>query len=93
MTIFVPLPPFWHMAKFVNLVTKCEVKNDDKSAGYQVSVPDLPGCAITEKSIDLGMVSVTKAIQSHLAILAEYGEKVPNAKGLDNHRKNYLFGQ
>jgi len=66
-------------------------KNDDKNTGYQVSVPDLPGCAITEKSIDLGMEKITKAIQSHLAILAEYGERVPNGKGLDSHRKNYIL--
>lgn len=64
---------------------------DDKSADYQVSVPDLPGCAITEKTIDLGMEEITKSIKSHLAILAEYGEKVPSAKGLESHRKNYIL--
>lgn len=63
----------------------------DKSTAYQVSVPDLPGCQITEKTIDLGMDEVTKAIQSHLAILAEYGEKVPNAQGLEHHRKIYIL--
>jgi predicted RNase H-like HicB family nuclease len=63
----------------------------EKSSDYQVSVPDLPGCAISAKTIDLGMEDVTKAIKSHLAILAEYGEKVPNAKGLDSHRKNYIL--
>jgi predicted RNase H-like HicB family nuclease len=64
---------------------------DDKKSDYQVSVPDLPGCAITEKTIDLGMEEITKAIKSHLAILAEYGEKVPNAKGLERHRQNYIL--
>jgi predicted RNase H-like HicB family nuclease len=63
----------------------------DKNSDYQVSVPDLPGCAISAKTIDLGMEDVTKAIKSHLAILAEYGEKVPNAKVLDSHRKNYIL--
>lgn len=63
----------------------------EKSSDYQVAVPDLPGCAVTEKTIDLGMDEVTKAIKAHLAILAEYGEKVPNAKGLDSHRKNYIL--
>lgn len=66
-------------------------KQNEKNSQYEVSVPDLPGCAITAKSIDLGMDEVTKAIKSHLAILAEYGEKVPNAKGLDNHRKKYVL--
>ena len=64
---------------------------DEKKLGYQVTVPDLPGCAITEKTIDLGMEEITKAIKSHLAILAEYGEKVPNAKGLESHRQNYIL--
>jgi predicted RNase H-like HicB family nuclease len=63
----------------------------EKNSDYQVSVPDLPGCAISAKTIDIGMEEVTKAIKSHLAILAEYGEKVPNAKGLDFHRKNYIL--
>ncbi|PKG80715.1 HicB family protein [Colwellia sp. 75C3] len=63
----------------------------EKNSDYQVSVPDLPGCAISAKTIDIGMEEVTKAIKSHLAILAEYGEKVPNAKGLDSHRKNYIL--
>jgi len=64
---------------------------DEKSMGYQVSVPDLPGCATVSKTIDLGMDEVIKAIKSHLTILAEYGEKVPNAKGLDSHRKSYAL--
>jgi len=64
---------------------------DDKKSNYQVSVPDLPGCAITEKTIDVGMEEITKSIKSHLAILAEYGEKVPNAKALESHRQNYIL--
>ncbi|HCM47001.1 MAG TPA: HicB family protein [Colwellia sp.] len=63
----------------------------EKTSDYQVYVPDLPGCAISEKTIDLGIEEITKAIKSHLTILAEYGEKVPNSKGLDNHRKNYIL--
>lgn len=63
----------------------------EKNIDYQVSVPDLPGCAMSAKTIDSGMEEVTKAIKSHLEILAEYGEKVPNAKGLDSHRKNYIL--
>lgn len=65
--------------------------SDEKEAGYQVSVPDLPGCAITAKTVDSGLEEMTKAIQSHLEILAEYGEKVPNAQRLESHRKNYML--
>ena len=63
----------------------------EKTSDYQVYVPDLPGCAISEKTIDLGIEEITKAIKSHLTILAEYGEKIPNSKGLDSHRKNYIL--
>ena len=56
---------------------------------YDISVPDLPGCSVTSKTIDLGMEQVTSAIKSHLSILAEYGEKIPNAKSLDLYRENY----
>jgi predicted RNase H-like HicB family nuclease len=64
---------------------------EEKNGVYQVSVPDLPGCAIVANTIDVGMEEVTKIIKSHLAILAEYGEKIPNAQGLESHRKNYLL--
>ncbi|MBU2870548.1 type II toxin-antitoxin system HicB family antitoxin [Colwellia sp. E2M01] len=63
---------------------------DEKKDDYQVSIPDLPGCGISAKSIDLGIEEITKSIKSHLAILAEYGEKVPNATSLELHRKNYM---
>jgi predicted RNase H-like HicB family nuclease len=56
---------------------------------YTISVPDLPGCSVISKSIDLGMEQVTSVIQSHLTILAEYGEKIPNAKSLERHRENF----
>lgn len=64
---------------------------DETKGDYQVSVPDLPGCGVSTKSIDKGMDEITKAIKSHLSILAEYGEKVPNANLLETHRKNYMF--
>jgi predicted RNase H-like HicB family nuclease len=56
---------------------------------FKISVPDLPGCSVSAKSIDLGIEQVNAAIKSHLSILAEYGEKIPNAKSLDRHRDNY----
>ena len=63
----------------------------EKNEEYQVSVPDLPGCGITAKTIDIGMEEITETIKSHLSILAEYGEKVPNASALEMHRKNYML--
>ncbi len=64
---------------------------NEEELNYQVAVPDLPGCALTSKSIDLGLEEITKAIKSHLSILAEYGEKIPNAGSIEVHRKNYML--
>ena len=43
----------------------------------------------TNKTLDDGMDKITQAIKTHLTILAEYGEKVPNALSIEHHRKNY----
>jgi predicted RNase H-like HicB family nuclease len=64
---------------------------EEKNARYQVTVPDLPGCSVTSKTVDSGLEEMTKTIQSHLAILAEYGERVPNALTIETHRKNYML--
>jgi predicted RNase H-like HicB family nuclease len=56
---------------------------------YQVSVPDLPGCSVSADSIDIGLEKISQAIKSHLAILAEYGEKIPSALSIDKHRQQY----
>ncbi|MGL1959094.1 MAG: type II toxin-antitoxin system HicB family antitoxin [Colwellia sp.] len=52
---------------------------------YIVSVPDLPGCQAKAETIDMALEQVTKTIKSHLSILAEYGEAIPNAKSIENH--------
>ncbi len=64
---------------------------DEQALNYRVTVPDLPGCAITSKNIDLGLEEITKAIKSHLSILAEYGEKIPNADSIEVHRKKFML--
>jgi predicted RNase H-like HicB family nuclease len=64
------------------------IKNDGV---YQVSVPDLPGCAAHADSIDSGLEKISQSIKSHLAILAEYGEKIPSALSIDKHRQQYTL--
>lgn len=64
---------------------------DEKISKYQVSVPDLPGCSVSAETIDIGMDDVTKAIKSHLEILAEYGEKIPSGLSLETHRKSFML--
>jgi len=63
----------------------------DKSTIYDVSVPDLPGCLLQAKTVDDGMDKITEAVQAHLSILAEYGEKIPNASSIETHRKSYAL--
>jgi len=63
--------------------------NEKNNEQYLVSVPDLPGCSVNVDSIDLGLDQIMQSIKSHLAILAEYGEKIPTALSIDKHRQAY----
>jgi predicted RNase H-like HicB family nuclease len=62
---------------------------DKSQLNYNVTVPDLPGCAAQVDTIDKGIEEITKSIKSHLSILAEYGESIPNALTLEKHRVKY----
>ena len=66
----------------------CSEQNSDV---YQVSVPDLPGCSVSVESIDLGLEKISQSIKSHLAILAEYGEKIPSSLSIEKHRQQYAL--
>lgn len=50
---------------------------------YELTVPDLPGCQLKGKSIDVVMDGITEVIANHLSILAEYGESIPHASRID----------
>ncbi|WP_448211579.1 type II toxin-antitoxin system HicB family antitoxin [Colwellia sp. MEBiC06753] len=54
------------------------------TGGYQVDVPDLPGCSITSESVEIGFEKIKEAVVSHLMILAEYGESIPHATKIDH---------
>lgn len=58
---------------------------------YNVTVPDLPGCSLQVETVDLGLENISQSIKSHLAILAEYGEKIPSALSIEKHRKQYAI--
>ena len=62
-----------------------QIRKIGPTQNYELTVPDLPGCKVTDKSIDAVMSKVNNAIASHLNILAEYGEVIPHAKSLDLH--------
>ena len=57
---------------------------------YLITVPDLPGCQEKANSIDEALTRINLAIASHLSILAEYGEQIPNASSIEHHKINFL---
>jgi predicted RNase H-like HicB family nuclease len=56
--------------------------NKDLESDWGASVPDLPGCVATGKTIDLALRRIQSAIELHLHGLQEDGIKVP----LPRHR-------
>lgn len=58
--------------------------------GYQINVPDLPGCSAECVDVDEGFDKAKIAIEEHLSILAEYGEQIPHASSLQNLSMNQV---
>lgn len=48
-------------------------------SSYGVTVPDLPGCFSSGKTLDEAMASAHEAIEAHLELLAEAGADIPHA--------------
>ena len=51
--------------------------NKDPESDWGASVPDLPGCVATGKTIDAALRRIEKAIGMHVRGLREDGLKVP----------------
>ena len=66
--------------KYPVLVTK---NNDENN--YTFSVIDLPGCQVKASTMDEGLSKLDEAMASHLSILVEYGEQIPQAKLIEEH--------
>lgn len=64
------------------------VVHKDKDSDYGVSVPDLDGCFSAGTTIEEALTNVVEAIECHLEAMLEDGEKIPNAKPIEQHRKN-----
>lgn len=60
------------------------IKNTVES-NYTFSVIDLPGCQVKATTMDDGLDKLEEAMASHLSILVEYGEPVPQAKSIEYH--------
>mgnify|MGYP000288925290 CR=1 FL=1 len=62
-----------------------KITYDEMAQGYQLLVPDLPGCKSDAESVEKGLYKLRGAIENHLQILAEYGEQIPMAKSIDHY--------
>lgn len=51
--------------------------HQDAGSDWGASVPDLPGCVATGKTIDAALRRIEKAIELHLRGMREDGEKPP----------------
>jgi len=62
--------------------------NRDPSSDWGASVPDLPGCVATGKTIDSALRRIARAIEIHVRGLREDGLAVPRP----SHRTVTLVG-
>lgn len=51
--------------------------NKDPGSDWGASVPDLPGCVATGKSIDVALQRIARAIEIHLRGMREDGRRPP----------------
>lgn len=68
-------------AKYLVIIEKGE-------RNYSAFSPDVPGCIATGKSVEATIDEIRYAIEFHLESLAENGESIPKAKGLDFYIHN-----
>jgi len=61
------------------------VLRNNEENNYLFSIVDLPGCQVKATTMDQGFLLLNDAMISHLKILVEYGEQVPQAKTIEEH--------
>jgi predicted RNase H-like HicB family nuclease len=54
--------------------------NKDVGSDWGASVPDLPGCVATGKTVDVALRRIERAIELHLRGMREDGEKPPRPR-------------
>ncbi|OKY25811.1 MULTISPECIES: type II toxin-antitoxin system HicB family antitoxin [Thalassotalea] len=66
----------------MNYPVKIQYRTDENN--WLLTIPDIQGCTVEGKSISDTLKQADHAIADHLAILAEYGEKIPTASDIEN---------
>lgn len=54
--------------------------NKDPRSGWGASVPDLPGCVATARTLDAAVQRIRKAIEMHLEGILDDGAKPPRPR-------------
>jgi predicted RNase H-like HicB family nuclease len=57
------------------------------STGYSAHCPDVLGCASVGKSVEQVVANMKKALKLHFEGMAEDGDPIPRARGVDSYRK------
>ncbi|WP_286232440.1 type II toxin-antitoxin system HicB family antitoxin [Thalassotalea sediminis] len=66
----------------MNYPAKIQYRTEHQN--WLLTLPDLKGCDVVGVSINSVLKDAEQAIADHLAILAEYGEKIPTASAIEN---------
>ena len=54
--------------------------NKDPESDWGASVPDLPGCVATGKTVDVALRRIERAIELHIRGMREDGQKPPSPR-------------
>lgn len=65
------------MTTFVAYVRK------EAGSDFGVDFPDAPGCVTAGRTLDEALIMARSALSSHRALLAELGERLPDASSME----------
>ena len=60
----------------------------ERSGGWAVLFPDLPGCASQGETLDEAIAMATDALAGHLAVARDYGDAIPAPRSVDDIRSD-----
>ena len=60
----------------------------ERSGGWAVLFPDLPGCASQGDTLDEAIAMATDALAGHLAVARDYGDPIPTPRSIDDIRSD-----
>lgn len=59
--------------------------HQENESAFGVTVPDIPGCFSAGDTLDEALENAAEAIDSHLSILFDGGEAIPQARPVSNY--------